>query len=71
MVDVYTTEFCPACNLTKKALEKSGIPYTTSDLECIRAEAKAKGILVAPVVVVDGEIAWGGFRPDRIKALAS
>lgn len=71
MVDVYTVPNCQPCTLTKRRLDAKGITYTESDIDAITERAKAAGIGSAPVVVVDGQIAWGGFRPDRIDALVS
>lgn len=70
-VDVYTKPACGACTVTKKHLDKSKISYAEADIDSIRAEAMARGILAAPVVVIDGDLdsAWGGYRPDRIDAL--
>lgn len=71
-VTVYTRPNCGPCSATKRALEKAGIDFTIVDLvedtEAL-ATVKALGYLQAPVVVTDSEH-WGGFRPDRIKALA-
>ncbi len=51
----------------------AGVHYQTIDIT-IDAEARdyvmALGYLQAPVVVAE-DTHWGGFRPDRIKALAA
>ena len=59
--------------MTYKALDKTGLTYDVVDIS-EDAEARdyvmSMGYLQAPVVVAGGDH-WSGFRPDRIKALAS
>ncbi|WAA19772.1 NrdH-like glutaredoxin [Mycobacterium phage Shweta] len=74
IVTVYTKPACPQCNATKKALGKLGLVYTEVAIDDqALAAAVELGITSAPIVCanVDGvEVEpWGGFRPDRIKAL--
>ncbi|WP_293822360.1 glutaredoxin-like protein NrdH [uncultured Corynebacterium sp.] len=72
-ITVYTKPACVQCNATKKALDRAGLEY---DLVDISADAEARdyvmalGYVQAPVVEANGEH-WSGFRPDRIKGLAS
>jgi glutaredoxin-like protein NrdH len=72
-VTVYTKPACPQCIATAKALDKQGIAYSSVDIT-LDAEARsyvmALGYLQAPVVVA-GNDHWSGFRPDRIKTLAT
>ncbi|OBA59413.1 NrdH-redoxin [Mycobacterium sp. 1100029.7] len=72
-ITVYTKPACVQCTATYKALDKQGITYDTVDIS-LDSEARdyvmALGYLQAPVVVSENEH-WSGFRPDRIKALAS
>lgn len=71
MIVVYSTPSCQQCNLTKKALDKLGLAYEELPLDDdIREQALAAGISSAPVVLVEGKMLWGGFRPDAIKRLA-
>ena len=73
MVTVYTKPACVQCNATYKALDKHGIEYQIIDISVddeAREYVMALGYLQAPVVVT-GSDHWSGFRPDRIKALAS
>ena len=73
-VIVYTKPACVQCTATYRALDKAGVEYTSVDIslyEEAREYVLALGYLQAPVVVVDGVDHWSGFRPDRIKALAS
>ena len=70
---VYTKPACVQCTATFRALDKAGVQYQTIDIT-VDAEARdyvmALGYLQAPVVVA-ADTHWGGFRPDRIKALAA
>jgi glutaredoxin-like protein NrdH len=72
-VTVYTKPACVQCNATFKALDKQGTPYRKVDIT-LDADARdyvmALGYLSAPVVVAGAEH-FSGFRPDRIKALAT
>ncbi|OCB09337.1 hypothetical protein A5717_26210 [Mycolicibacterium porcinum] len=75
MVTVYTKPACPQCTATKSQLAKLGLPYTEEPIDDqIREAAIELDITSVPIVCasVDGvEVPpWGGFRPDRIKALA-
>ena len=72
-VTVYTKPACVQCNATYKALDKQGIAYHVVDITeepGARDYVMALGYLQAPVVVA-GKDHWSGFRPDRIKALAT
>ena len=72
-ITVYTKPACVQCNATYKALDKVGVEYEVVDIS-ENADARdyvmALGYLQAPVVV-SGDEHWSGFRPDRIKALAT
>jgi glutaredoxin-like protein NrdH len=72
-VTVYTKPACVQCTATYKALDKQGIAYQTVDISRdaeARSYVMALGYLQAPVVVA-GHDHWSGFRPDRIKTLAT
>ena len=72
-VTVYTKPACVQCNATYKALDKQGIAYDVVDITLdneARDYVMALGYLQAPVVVAGGEH-WSGFRPDKIRDLAS
>lgn len=71
-VTVYAKPLCVQCDATKRALTKAGILYDLVDItedDDARAKVKALGYVQAPVVIT-AEEHWGGFRPDKIKALA-
>lgn len=72
-ITVYTKPACVQCNATKKALDRVGLEYDLVDIsvdEDARDYVMALGYVQAPVVEANGEH-WSGFRPDRIKGLAS
>lgn len=72
-ITVYTKPACVQCNATKKALDRAGLEYDLVDIsadEEVRDYVMALGYVQAPVVEANGEH-WSGFRPDRIKGLAS
>lgn len=61
------------CHATYKALDKAGLSYEIIDISQdseARDHVMALGYLQAPVVVA-GDDHWSGFRPDRIKKLAT
>ena len=72
-ITVYTKPACFQCNATKKALDRAGLEYDLVDISAddeARDYVMALGYVQAPVVEANGEH-WSGFRPDRIKGLAS
>ena len=77
-VTVYTKPACVQCTATKKALDKAGVSYVSVDItadERYRDYVMSLGYTQAPVVTIDdGETLvahWSGFRPDRVKTLAT
>lgn len=71
-VVVYSTPSCMACKMTKRHLEKLGVPYDEQPLEGDALDqAKAAGITSAPMVLVEGKALWGGYRPDAIEKLVA
>lgn len=72
-VTVYSKHPCVQCYATIRELRKRQIPYTNVDLgehpELV-TRLKAAGYAQAPVVVA-GDDSWAGFRPDKIKTLAT
>ena len=72
-ITVYTKPACVQCHATYKALDKQGLDYTVIDISTddeARDYVMGLGYLQAPVVTV-GDEHWSGFRPDRIKSLAT
>lgn len=71
---VYSKPNCVQCSMTYKVLDSKGIPYRVVDLtedEASLEYVKDLGYTSAPVVVVDDEDHWAGFRPDHIDRIAA
>lgn len=72
-VKLYSKPACMQCRATKKALDKTGITYEIIDLsdnEEALNHVTQLGYVQAPVVEA-GEQHWSGFRPEKIKELAT
>ena len=73
MTTVYTKPSCVQCDMTKRYMDKNGIPYTTVDITQDQAAFDmiiGMGFSSAPVVI-SGELSWAGFQPDKINLLAA
>ncbi|MGW8812952.1 redoxin NrdH [Gordonia terrae] len=73
-ITVYTKPACVQCHATYKALDKQGLTYQVVDISTdddARDYVMSLGYQQAPVVIVDNDEHWSGFRPDRVKALAT
>ena len=74
-ITIYTKRSCPACEATKKAMDRAGLGYEVVDVSDTPTRQQAlreHGFRQMPVVeVTDGEDyqSWEGFRPDLIKQL--
>ena len=73
---IYSKPACVQCDATYRHLDKNNVPYRVVDIsnpdnakeyEFI----KGLGYLQAPVVYVDADNHWSGFRPDELKKLAA
>ena len=73
-VTVYTKPACVQCKATYRALDKEGIDYEKVDIS-LDADARdyvmSLGYLQAPVVYAGPDNHFAGFRPDRVKQLAT
>ena len=72
-ITVYPKPACVQCHATYKALDKQGLTYQVVDIsadDAARDYVMSLGYQQAPVVVA-GDTHWSGFRPDRVKALAT
>ena len=70
---MYSKPACVQCDATKRALNKTGIPFDVVDITqdaSALGHVKALGYAQAPVVVTEQDH-WSGFRPDKLKALAA
>lgn len=73
MITVYSQPNCMQCKMTKNVLEREGIPFNEIDvsqngqaLEYVRS----LGFQSLPVVEIEGEEPFYGFRPDDLEKLA-
>lgn len=72
-ITVYSKPNCMQCDFTKKYLDDKGINYATLDVfsdEAALNRIKSMGFQSLPVVEVDGEEPFNGFRPDLLAKLA-
>ncbi|GAA1892077.1 redoxin NrdH [Paeniglutamicibacter psychrophenolicus] len=73
-ITVYSKPSCVQCTATYRALDSAKIPYRVVDLTQVPAALEyvtdELGYGQAPVVVVDDQNHWSGFRPDMISELA-
>ena len=74
-ISLYSKDACVQCDMTKKQFKAHGIDYieinmSDPDNDAARQNVIEMGYLSAPVVVVNDDLHWSGFRPDRIKDLA-
>lgn len=72
-VTVYKTNNCIQCVMTMKEMDKLGIKYETinmTDNEDEKLKIKKMGYMMSPVVIVDEDTHWAGFKQDKIKWLA-
>lgn len=70
---LYTKPACVQCTATRKFLDKNGVKYDVVDItedHDARDYVMSLGYLQAPVIVAGSEH-WSGFRPDRLRGLAS
>jgi glutaredoxin-like protein NrdH len=72
-VTVYTKYGCPQCDMTKRVLDGEGIEYTAINvqddekaMEYVKETLKLSSM---PVVVVEGQEPFTGFRPDLLQEL--
>lgn len=66
---LYTKPNCPQCDATKKYIDAKGLSYNVIDLttsEDAMAFVVGLGYRQAPVVYVNENTHWSGFRPDLI-----
>ena len=70
-VVLYTMPNCPQCYATKRYLDEDEIEYSMVDItkdEKAYELVSSLGYKEAPIVV-NGEVHWSGFRPDKIASL--
>jgi glutaredoxin-like protein NrdH len=72
MIKVYTMPICVQCHATTRFLSNNKIPFKEIDL-LVHEEAyeyvTMLGYKNAPVVIVNEDNHWSGFRPDKLGEL--
>ena len=72
MIKIYTKPSCPQCEMTKNFINDNGIEAefidVTQDEEAL-SYIKSLGYNAMPVVYVDENTHWFGFRPDELEKL--
>lgn len=72
MIKVYSKPNCMACNFTKNFINDNGIEAEFIDVtqdEQALSYIKDLGYNAMPVVYVDENTHWFGFRPDELEKL--
>lgn len=70
MIVVYSKPQCMACDQTKKWLGRKGLAFeekALADHLDVLEEAKASGIMSAPICVTDQGKVWGGMSLDKLR----
>lgn len=73
IIKIYSSPDCMQCHATYRALDKQGLNYTVVDISEEPEAAntvRELGYRQLPVVFAADEH-WSGFRPERIRQLAS
>lgn len=73
-ITVFTTgPACHLCRTTKMHLKKRGIPFEEVRLDenpALAEKVRELGFVTAPVVLVDDDDVWDGYRSEAIDQLA-
>jgi glutaredoxin-like protein NrdH len=73
VITVYSKPACMACKMSATVLEKSDVVFdyiNTEENDEARDFVEGLGYRTLPVVYVNEEVHWSGFRPERLKELA-
>jgi glutaredoxin-like protein NrdH len=72
-ITVYTKNSCPQCEMTKRVLNSEGIKFKVINVEedehAFTYIKEELGLSSMPVVVVEGQEPFTGFRPDKLQEL--
>lgn len=72
-ITVYTKSGCPQCDMTKRVLKDNDVPFEIKDVEkdaeAMHHVKEVLGFSAMPVVEVEGEEPFAGFRPDKLNEL--
>ncbi|MDZ7931315.1 MAG: glutaredoxin family protein [Rhodococcus sp. (in: high G+C Gram-positive bacteria)] len=74
-ITVYMKPECDPCSATKTMLDNKKVNYrtvdVTEDLDAYRFITEELGYRQTPVVYVDEDTHWSGFRIDALKKLTA
>jgi glutaredoxin-like protein NrdH len=72
-VTVYTKNGCPQCDMTKAMLSGEGVEFDVINVEedekTLDYVVNTLGLRQMPVVLIEGEEPFTGFRPDILLSL--
>lgn len=72
-VTIYSKPDCMQCKFTKELLDDWNYPYTEinvyEDEAALHYVKEELGFQSLPVVEIEGEVPYFGFRPDRLNPL--
>lgn len=72
-VTIYTKYGCPQCDMTKNVLDGEGIPYVAlnvqDDEDAMHYVKEVLQLTSMPVVIVEGQEPFTGFRPDKLQEI--
>lgn len=72
-VTVYTKYGCPKCDMTKNVLNGKGVEFTAinvqDDEEAMKFVVEELQLSSMPVVIIEGQEPFTGFRPDLLEGL--
>ncbi|AZU98866.1 thioredoxin domain [Bacillus phage vB_BanS_Sophrita] len=72
-ITVYTKSGCPQCDMTKRVLTENEVEFELVDVEkdekAFHYIKEELGLSAMPVVIVEGEEPFTGFRPDKLNEL--
>lgn len=73
-ITVYSKPACVQCKATKKKLQELNYDFSVVDIsedDEARQRLSEAGFVSAPVVEVDGEMKFAGYRPDQLSLIGS
>lgn len=72
-VTVYTKNGCPQCDMTKNVLRGEEIDFDLINVEedevAMDFVKNTLNLTAMPVVIVEGQEPFTGFRPDRLQSI--
>ena len=65
-VEIYTQPGCLPCTATMRRFDQAGVPYKTVSAPDFAGFLRQLGHTQTPVVIVNSDLHWSGYRPDAI-----